>query len=191
MSQNLDFTIITLWDPNHYNLTNEDLNTPADEPERRWNIHLMSYDTSTARDKPNGQRQLTICSVAVDAKIGFTLQVTATPANHILNVWVNHTIRLMSDALQVDVWSVTQYIRSDDDECQKAAAEQIIRIAKQWTIRAWSESKLADGELLVMMHMAKEHIVNLTWTMAEQQTLQQLVNRYESQGEGGAYQVHQ
>jgi hypothetical protein len=59
MSYNTDFTIIDLLDPNHYNLTNEDLNASADEPERRWNIHLISYNTFTARAKPNGQRQLT------------------------------------------------------------------------------------------------------------------------------------
>jgi hypothetical protein len=48
MSYNTDFTIIDLLDPNHYNLTNEDLNASADEPEQRWNIHLISYDTLMA-----------------------------------------------------------------------------------------------------------------------------------------------
>ncbi|KAF8515970.1 hypothetical protein BDD12DRAFT_905249 [Trichophaea hybrida] len=92
MSHNTDFTIIDLLDPNYYNDTNEDLNASADEPERRWNIHFISYDTFTARAKLNGQRQLTKCawscaifdesyrykgrnsqglSVAVEAKIGF------------------------------------------------------------------------------------------------------------------------
>jgi hypothetical protein len=33
MSYNMDFTIIDLLDLNNYNLTNEDLNASADEPE--------------------------------------------------------------------------------------------------------------------------------------------------------------
>jgi hypothetical protein len=40
------------------------------------------------------------------------------------------------------------------------------------------------------MHKVKEYFVNLTWTMAEQQTLEQLVNQYKFQCEGGAYRVH-
>ncbi|KAF8520710.1 hypothetical protein BDD12DRAFT_811081 [Trichophaea hybrida] len=59
MSHNTHFTIIDLLDPNHYNLSNKDLNTSADELEHRWNINLISYDTLTARTKPNGQWQLT------------------------------------------------------------------------------------------------------------------------------------
>jgi hypothetical protein len=115
-----------------------------------------------------------------------------------LNDWVNQTIWLFSgtricpedntlmelhgtEALQVAVHSLTQGIRSDNDKAQKAASEQIIRIAKPLTIWMWSESKLADGEPLVEMPKVKEHIVNLIWTMAEQQTLQQLVNECKSQ----------
>ncbi|KAF8530805.1 hypothetical protein BDD12DRAFT_810966 [Trichophaea hybrida] len=64
-----------------------------------------------------------------------------------------------ADALQVAVRCLTQGIRSDNDETQTAAAEQIIRIAKHG----------------LSMPKAKEHIVNLIWTTAEQQTLQQLV----------------
>ncbi|KAF8518629.1 hypothetical protein BDD12DRAFT_811084 [Trichophaea hybrida] len=62
--------------------------------------------------------------------------------------WTNINGAAWCDALQVAVRSLTQGIRSDNDEAQKAAAEQIIRIAKPWTIRRWSESKLADGEPL-------------------------------------------
>ncbi|KAF8537453.1 hypothetical protein BDD12DRAFT_806924 [Trichophaea hybrida] len=172
MSHNTDFTIIDLLEPNHYNLTNEDLNASADEPERKWKIHLKSYNTLTARAKLNCQRQLTKCtwsvaifdqshrykgcdfqgwSVAVEAKIGVKLQVTVTPAYNMLNDRGNQTIWWLSgapirpedntlmelhgaDALHMAVRSLTQGIRSDDDEAQKAAAEQIIRIAKPWTI---------------------------------------------------------
>ena len=105
--------------------------------------------------------------------------MTATSAYHTLNDWVNQTISLFSgapirpedktlmelhgaEAFQVAVRSLTQGIRSDDDEAQKAAAKQIIRIAKPWTIWRCSESKLADGEPFVKMPKVKEHIVILT-----------------------------
>jgi hypothetical protein len=152
-----------------------------------------------AQSKQNSQRRLTKCawsiaifvkthwykgrdsqglSVAVHAKIGFKLQVTATPAYQTPNDWVNHTIWLFSctpirpedktsmerhgaEAFHVAVRSLIQGITSDDNEGQKAAAKQIIRIAKPWTIRRWSESKLADGERLVKMPKVKDHIVHL------------------------------
>jgi hypothetical protein len=124
-----------------------------------------------------------------------------------LNDWVNRTIWQFSgapicpedntwmelhgvEALQVAVRSLTQGIRSYDDKAQKSTSEQIIRISNPWTIRRWSESNLAKEEQLVEMPKMKEHIVNLTWTTAEQQTLHQLVIQYKSQGEGGAYWVH-
>ncbi|KAF8544412.1 hypothetical protein BDD12DRAFT_801333 [Trichophaea hybrida] len=62
MSYNTDFTIIDLLDPNHYNLTNDDMKASTDEPEQRWNINLKSNDTLMALAKPNGQRLLTKCA---------------------------------------------------------------------------------------------------------------------------------
>ena len=94
------------------------------------------------------------------------------------------------ETLQVSIWSLTQGIRSYDDEAQQSVSEQIIRIAKPWTIWRWSESIPADGEPLVKMPKAKEHIINLIWTITEQQTLQQLVNLCKSQGKEGTYQIY-
>jgi len=44
------------------NLTQVDLNTSIDEPENRWNVHLVSYDTLTSRAKPSSNGQLSHCS---------------------------------------------------------------------------------------------------------------------------------
>ncbi|KAF8246219.1 hypothetical protein K440DRAFT_645299 [Wilcoxina mikolae CBS 423.85] len=70
------------------------------------------------------------------------------------------------------------------------AAGRIIRVAKPWTIRRWSESKQANGEPLVKVPKEEAHLINPEWTVQEQATLQQLVARYKSQGEGGAWRVH-
>jgi hypothetical protein len=43
-------------------LTYEDLNTSIDDPENRWNIHLVSYDTLTSRAKPSSNGRLSHCS---------------------------------------------------------------------------------------------------------------------------------
>jgi hypothetical protein len=90
------------------NLTHKHLNTSSDEPENRWNIHLVSYDTLTYRAKPSSNGQVTHCSwsfgifdkshryktknsvgwrIAMNARIGFKLQVTATQGFHSLYDW--------------------------------------------------------------------------------------------------------
>ncbi|KAF8533441.1 hypothetical protein BDD12DRAFT_810176 [Trichophaea hybrida] len=86
-------------------------------------------------------------SVAAEARIRFKQQVTAPPAYHTLNEWVNQTPWLFSgaaippenktlmklhgaEALHVAGRSLTQGIRSDDNEAQKAASKEIMSIAK-------------------------------------------------------------
>jgi hypothetical protein len=44
----------------------------------------------------------------------------------------------------------------------------MIHIAKPWTIRRWSESKLANGKPLVRIPNENVHIVDLEWTEEEQ-----------------------
>ena len=53
-----DFILINLLHAENANLTHEDQNTSIDEPEIRWNIHLVSYDTLTSRAKPSSNGQL-------------------------------------------------------------------------------------------------------------------------------------
>jgi hypothetical protein len=48
-----DFKLVNMLHPELANITHEDLNTSIDEPENRWNIHLVSYDILTSRAKPS------------------------------------------------------------------------------------------------------------------------------------------
>jgi len=57
-----DFKIVNLLHAENANLTHEDLNTSIDEPEKRWKIHLVLYDTFTSRAKPSSNGQLSYCS---------------------------------------------------------------------------------------------------------------------------------
>jgi len=112
-----DFQLINLLHTEHVNRTHEDLNTSLDEPENKWNIHLVSYDTLTSRAKPSSNGQLSYCSltfgifdeshryktknsvgwrIAMNGTIGFTLRVTATPGFHSLYNWCFQTIWLFS-----------------------------------------------------------------------------------------------
>jgi len=45
MTHGTKFKLVSLLHTENANLTHEDLNTSIDEPENRWNIHLVWYDT--------------------------------------------------------------------------------------------------------------------------------------------------
>ena len=51
MTHGNNFKVVNLLHPENVNHTHGDLNTSIDKPENPWNIHLMSYDTSTSRAK--------------------------------------------------------------------------------------------------------------------------------------------
>ena len=108
MTHGTDFELVNILHAENANLTHEDLNTSIDEPENRWNIQLVSYDTLTSRAKPSSNGQLFYCvwrfgifdeshryktkssvgwQLAMNAKIGFKFQVTATPGFHSLYDW--------------------------------------------------------------------------------------------------------
>jgi hypothetical protein len=99
MTYGTDFKLINLLHTENANFTYEDLKNSIDKSESRWNIHLISYDTLTSRAKPSCKAQLSHCSwsfgifgefhqdktknrigwrIAMNTKIGFTLQITAT-----------------------------------------------------------------------------------------------------------------
>jgi hypothetical protein len=119
MTHETDFKLVNLFLAENANLAHEELNTSIDKPETRGNIHLVSYDTLTPRATPssNGQfsyfawsfgisdeshRYKTKHSVgwqnAMNAKIGFKLQVTATPGFHSLYHWRYQPMWLCSGA---------------------------------------------------------------------------------------------
>jgi hypothetical protein len=101
------------------NLTHEDLNTSIDAPENRWNIQLVLYHTLLSRAQLSSNGQLSYCAwsfgifdkshwyktknsvgwqIAMNAKIGFKLQVTATPGFHSLYDWCFQMMWLFSGA---------------------------------------------------------------------------------------------
>jgi hypothetical protein len=100
--------------------------------------------------------------VAMNVKIGFKLQVTATPGFHSLYDWCYLIMWLFSvvpddpeddtlmeqhsaDALYSAVKSLMHAIWTEDEEDNQDVAHRMIQIAKHWTIRTLSESELAKG----------------------------------------------
>jgi len=61
MTHGTDFKLVNLLHADNANVTHEDLNTSIDEPDNRWNIHLVSYDTLTSRAKRSSNGQLSYC----------------------------------------------------------------------------------------------------------------------------------
>jgi hypothetical protein len=95
-----------------------------------------------------------------------------------------------ADALYSAVKSLMHAIRTEDQDAQQDAAHRMIQIAKPWTIRRWSESKLANGKPLVRIPKENAHLVDLEWTEDEQAKLKSLVERYTARGASGAWRVH-
>ena len=123
--------------------------------------------------------------IVINAQIGFKLQVTATPEFHSLYDWCFHMMWVISGAsedpeddtimekhhvetLYSAVKSLMHAIRTKDEEDQQDAAHRMIQIAKPWTIRQWSESKLANGKPLVRIPKENAHLIDLEWTEKEQ-----------------------
>jgi len=228
MTHGTDFNLVNLFHAENANLTHKDLNTSMDEPENRWNIHLVSYDTLTSRAKPSRNGRLSHCawsfgifdeshqfktkncvgwSIATNAKIGFTHEVTAMPGFHSLYNWCYQTMWLFSgalddpedemvmemhvaDAMYSAVKSLMHAILTEDQEAQQDAAHRMIQITKPWTISSWSESKLVNGKPLVRIQKEHAHLVDLEWTEDKQGKPKTLVERYTSRGASGRWRVH-
>jgi len=173
MTHGIEFKLVNLLHSENANLTHEDLNTSIDQLENRWNIHLVSYDTLTSRAKPSSYSQLCYCAwsfaifdeshqyktknsvgwqIVRNTKIGFKLEVSATPGFHSLSDWCYQTMWLISgapddskddtvieehgaNALHSAVKSLMHAIRTEDEEAQQDAVHWMIQIAKPWTIR--------------------------------------------------------
>jgi hypothetical protein len=105
----------------HANLTHKDPHSSIDKQEDRWNIQLVLYDTLTSRAKLSSNGQLSYCpwsfgifdvshqyktknsvgwQIAMNTKIGFKLQVTATPGCHSLYDWCFQMMWLFSGLLE-------------------------------------------------------------------------------------------
>jgi hypothetical protein len=81
-------------------------------------------------------------------------------------------------------------IWTKDEEAQQDAAHWMIQIAKPWTIRSWSESKLTNAKPLFQIPTVNAHLVDLEWIEQEQAHLKTLVEMYTSRGASGAWKVH-
>jgi hypothetical protein len=72
-----------------------------------------------------------------------------------------------ADALYTAVKSLMHTIVTEYLDTQHDAEHRIIKIAKPWTIRRWSESKLANGKPLIRIPKNNSHLVHLEWTENE------------------------
>ena len=168
MTQGTDFKLVNLLHAENANLTHDDLNTSIDELENQWNIHLVSYDTLTYRAKPSSNGQLSHCTwsfgifdkshryktknrvgwrIVMKVRIGFNLQITATPGFHSLYdlcyqaMWLfsgapddpeNETVMEMpgANALYSMVKSSMHAIRTEDQDTEQDAAHRMIPLGK-------------------------------------------------------------
>jgi len=145
--------------------------------------------------------------IVMNAKIGFKLQVTATLGFHSLYDWCFQTLWLFSGAsedpehdtvmekpgaeeLYSAMKSSTHAIQTEAEHAQLDAAHQMKEIAKTWTIRRWSESKLTNEKPCVRILKERAHLVDLEWTEEEQAKLTILVERYTSLGASGVWRVY-
>jgi hypothetical protein len=159
-----EFKLVNLFHAENATLTHKDLNPSIDELENRCNIYLVSYDNLTSRAKPSSNGQLSYCAwsidisyeshryknknsvgwhLAINAKIEFKLQVTATPKFHSLYDWCYQAMWLFSgvpddpeddtvmekhgaDALHSAVKCLMHAIQTEDIESQQDAAHRML-----------------------------------------------------------------
>jgi hypothetical protein len=82
-----------------------------------------------------------------------------------------------ADALYSTVESLMHAMQTECEEAQQNAAHRMIQILTPWTIRRWSESKLANGKPLVQILMENAHLVELEWTEDDPAKLKALMER--------------
>ena len=149
--------------------------------------------------------------VVSEADIGFKVQVTATPAYHSLRDWAHLTRWLFAipevaedpdavakhgpAALEKAVVDIQRAVSKDlPAHEQQAAAQAMIDVVRPWTIRRWTESKLASGAPLISIPTEIVHQVLLEWTAEEQERLATTVGRLQQQTlteeHGVAWRVH-
>ena len=138
-----------------------DLNFGNGYPERRWDIHLVNYETLLSRSKINGKQQLNGCrwSFAIfdeshkvkNPKTGtfklfeglpcaFKLQVTGTPAFHGLKDWLHQTQWLFSGARKTN--------RSYQKHGPDALADAIQRLNNATRSQDAGEAAAASGMVI-------------------------------------------
>jgi len=178
-----DIKLGTLVHAENAELTHEDVDTSLDELEHWWNIDIVSSDSLTSRAKPSSNGQLSYCSssvrivenshrymtnnnggwqIAITARIGFKLRVTATLGFQSFYDSCYQTLWLFwgvpedpeddtamekhgAEALYSAVKSLMHAIWIKDEDAQLAALHRMIQIAQTWMTRQWSQLELAHG----------------------------------------------
>jgi len=172
MTHGTNFKLINLSYPENANLTHNNLNTSIDEPENRWNIHLVSYDMLTSRAKPSSNGQLSYCAwsfgifdeshwdktnnsvgwqIAMNARFRFKLQVTATTGFQSLYDWCFQTMWLFSGVPEDP---------EDDTVMEKHGAEALYSAVKSLMHANWTKNEEAEQDVAHRMIQ----IANL-WTI--------------------------
>ena len=148
----------------------------------------------------------------MEAKIGFKVQVTSTPAYHLLQDWRNisrwlfvipnevempdsvsyHGPIALAKAVANVQRGVSKALQSDE---QQAAAQMMSEVIRPWTIRRWTESKLVSGTPLMAIPTEIVHQVTLKWTSEEDEHLAAVVKSLKEQAltdmrAGLAWRVH-
>ena len=158
MTHGTSFKLVNLLHAGNGNLTHKDLNTSIGEPENRWNIHLVSYNTLTSREQPTSNGQLCHCAlsfgildeshwymtknsvgwqIAPNAKIGFKLQVTALLGIHSLYDWCYKKMWLFSGGRDNP---------EDDTVMEKHVAEALYSTEKSLMHSIRTENKEAQQD---------------------------------------------
>jgi len=118
MTYATDFKLVNMFCENNANFTRNDQYTKNTEPESRWNIHRVSYDTLTCIVRPSSNGHLLYSSwsfgvfdkshqyktkntvkwkIMITFRIEFKLQVTAVPGFHLLCNRCYKSISIFSD----------------------------------------------------------------------------------------------
>jgi len=83
-----------------------------------------------------------------------------------------------ADALYSAVESLMHAIRTEDQDARQDAAQRMIQIAKPWTTRRWSESKVPNWKPLDWIPKENAHLVDFEWIEDEQAKIKTLVERF-------------
>jgi hypothetical protein len=81
------------------------------------------------------------------------------------------------EALYSAVKSLMHAVRTEDNEAQQDAAHRMIQLAKPWTNRQRSESKLANEKPLIRIPKDNAHLIDLLWPEEEQAHPKTLMER--------------
>jgi len=153
MSHGTKFKLVNWMYTEDINRKYEDLTTGIDKQENGWNIHLVSYDMLKSRAKPSSSGQLSYCScifgmvdeshrykmknsvgwqIVMNVKIGFKLQVTATPGFHSLYDWCFQTMWLFLDVSEDP---------KVNNEMEKHSAKAWYSAVKSWCMQSGLKTK--------------------------------------------------